>query len=109
MWHRRASAPVAPGPELHIASAPRQGGAGLTQDCAQAFNWYSEAGIEVCLLSPHVDGYKSTPAAKVRTGAADVAIAPPETVISSHSPRESWAAPVKLKARPLQWGISVLS
>jgi len=66
----------------------------------QAFNWYSEAGIEVCFLSPHVDGYKTTPAAKVRTGAADVAIAPPETVISSHSPRESWAAPVKLKARP---------
>jgi len=54
----------------------------------------------VCFLSPHVDGYKTTPAAKVRTGAADVAIAPPETVISSHSPRESWAAPVKLKARP---------
>ena len=48
-------------------------------------------------LSPEADGYKTTPAAKVRNGVATVAIAPTETVISSHKPRETWKEQPRFK------------
>ena len=50
-----------------------------------ATGWFQEAGLEVTLLSPHLDGYKTTPAQRVASGEADLAIAPAETVISSHT------------------------
>ena len=48
-------------------------------------------------LSPEADGYKTTPAAKVRNGLATLAIAPTETVISSHKPRETWKEQPRFK------------
>jgi ABC-type nitrate/sulfonate/bicarbonate transport system substrate-binding protein len=56
--------------------------------------WYGEAGLDVQLLSPHVDGYKTTPAAHLANGSADLACVPSESVISaatwptSHGVRE---------------------
>ena len=50
-------------------------------------------------LSPEADGYKTTPAAKVRNGLATLAIAPTETVISSHKPRETWKEQPRFKVR----------
>lgn len=66
----------------------------------QAFGWYRDAGLDVCLLSPHIDQYATTPAAKVRNGVATMAIAPTETVISSHRPKDTWRLQPKLTARP---------
>lgn len=63
----------------------------------QARGWYAEAGIEVSFLSPEADGYKTTPAAKVRAGMATLAIAPTETVISSHRPRDTWKEQPRFK------------
>ena len=48
-------------------------------------------------LSPEADGYKTTPAARVRAGVATLAIAPTETVISSHRPRDTWKEQPRLK------------
>lgn len=50
-------------------------------------------------LSPEADGYKTTPAAKVRNGLATLAIAPTETVISSHKPRDTWKEQPRFKVR----------
>ena len=52
---------------------------------AKAKGWYAEAGLEVTLLSPHHDGYKTTPAARVADGSATFAVTPTETVVSSHT------------------------
>jgi ABC-type nitrate/sulfonate/bicarbonate transport system substrate-binding protein len=43
--------------------------------------WFAAAGLDVELLSPHVDGYKTTPAARLADGSAHFAITPSETVI----------------------------
>ncbi|KAK9836036.1 hypothetical protein WJX81_007911 [Elliptochloris bilobata] len=56
---------------------------------AQAHGWYEEAGIKVSFLSPHADEYRTTPASKLRSGAATLAIAPTETATSSHRPRNT--------------------
>ncbi|CAM6089783.1 unnamed protein product [Calypogeia fissa] len=55
---------------------------------AQALGYYSEAGISVQLLSPHLDSYETTPASRVASQTATFALAPPETVISYHLPPE---------------------
>jgi NitT/TauT family transport system substrate-binding protein len=52
---------------------------------AKARGWYADAGLDVQLLSPHVDGYKETPAAKLTSGKATFALTPSETVISFHT------------------------
>ena len=67
------------------------------RDILQALGWYAEAGVEVSFLSPEADGYKTTPVAKVRAGAAMLAIAPTESVISSHRPRDTWKEQPRLK------------
>ena len=64
---------------------------------SQARGWYADAGIEVSFLSPEADEYKTTPAAKVRAGVATLAIAPTETVISSHLPRDTWKEQPRFK------------
>lgn len=51
---------------------------------AIAKGWYEGAGLDIELLSPHQDKYSQTPASKVLSGVADVAIGPSETVISHH-------------------------
>ncbi|WPT15982.1 Formylaminopyrimidine-binding protein [Picochlorum sp. SENEW3] len=51
---------------------------------ALAKGWYKGAGLDIELLSPHQDNYSQTPASKVLSGVADVAIGPSETVISHH-------------------------
>eukprot|EP00892_Ulva_mutabilis_P003143 jgi/Ulvmu1/1282/UM011_0006.1 len=49
---------------------------------AYARGFFEEAGVKVVFTSPHSDDYKATPAQKVATGAAHVAICPSESVIS---------------------------
>ena len=52
---------------------------------AKAKGFYAEAGLDVELLSPHVDGYKETPASKLTSGQAHFAVTPSETVVSFHT------------------------
>lgn len=49
---------------------------------ALAKGMYKESGLDVEIISPHQDNYAVTPASKVTSGVADVAIGPSETVIS---------------------------
>jgi ABC-type nitrate/sulfonate/bicarbonate transport system substrate-binding protein len=46
---------------------------------------YSAADLDVTLLSPHLDAYKATPAARVEDGTATFAVTPSESVISHHT------------------------
>mmetsp|Transcript_14638 Transcript_14638/g.42847 ORF Transcript_14638/g.42847 Transcript_14638/m.42847 type:complete len:288 (-) Transcript_14638:1205-2068(-) len=52
---------------------------------AKAQGLYADAGLDVKLLSPHVDEYKTTPASRVEDGTATFAICPSESVISFHT------------------------
>lgn len=53
---------------------------------ARAKGFYSAAGLEVELLSPHTDAYKATPASKVADGStATFACVPSESIISHHT------------------------
>ncbi|MBO0936005.1 ABC transporter substrate-binding protein [Fibrella sp. HMF5335] len=58
---------------------------------AQSLGYYSEAGLEVHLLTPESDNYTLTPAKKLALGQADFALAPFESVISLNT-----------KANPMQ-------
>lgn len=49
---------------------------------AQAKGWYAAAGLEVHLLSPHDDGYATTPSSRLADGTATFACVPSESVIS---------------------------
>jgi len=49
---------------------------------AHSRGYFEEAGVKVVFSSPHADDYKTTPAQKVATGEAQVAICPSESVIS---------------------------
>jgi ABC-type nitrate/sulfonate/bicarbonate transport system substrate-binding protein len=51
---------------------------------AKSKGYYREAGLEVSFVSPGQSEHK-TPAERVRDGSATFAIAPSETVISSHT------------------------
>lgn len=52
---------------------------------ARAKGFYKDAGLDVELLSPHLDEYKATPASKVADGAATFACVPSESIISHHT------------------------
>ncbi len=52
---------------------------------AKAKGFYADAGLNVALLSPHLDEYKDTPASKLTSGKAQFAVTPSETVISFHT------------------------
>ena len=52
---------------------------------AKAKGWYTEAGLDVTILSTHHDDYKRTPASRVVDGSAQFAVTPTESVISSHT------------------------
>jgi ABC-type nitrate/sulfonate/bicarbonate transport system substrate-binding protein len=54
---------------------------------------YSAAGLDVSLISPHSDNYKATPASRVESGEALLAITPSETVISWHTRPPSRSLP----------------
>jgi ABC-type nitrate/sulfonate/bicarbonate transport system substrate-binding protein len=43
---------------------------------AKAKGWYTEAGLAVEIVSPHVDEYKNTPLSKVAAGSATFGICP---------------------------------
>lgn len=45
---------------------------------ARAKGWYADAGLEVDIVSPHVDEYASTPASRLAAGTAAFAIVPSE-------------------------------
>lgn len=49
---------------------------------AHARGYFDEVGVKVIYDSPHTDDYKVTPAKKVTSGTAHVAICPSETVIN---------------------------
>lgn len=44
--------------------------------------WYADAGLDVQLISPHVDEYKATPGSRVADKTATFACVPSETVVS---------------------------
>jgi len=48
---------------------------------ARAKGYYADAGLDVTIRSPHVNGYTSTPGAHVADGSATFACCPSETVI----------------------------
>lgn len=47
--------------------------------------WFQEEGLDVQFNSPHVDDYKTTPVHKLISGAATMAVAPSESVISHYT------------------------
>lgn len=49
---------------------------------AYSRGFFDEAGVKAVFDSPHSDDYKTTPAQKVVSGTAHVAICPSESVIS---------------------------
>ncbi|KAK9806673.1 hypothetical protein WJX73_006859 [Symbiochloris irregularis] len=51
---------------------------------ATSKGYYQELGLGVELLSPHLDDYAKTPAAKLASDQVDFAVAPSETIVSSH-------------------------
>ncbi|MEW5316999.1 MAG: hypothetical protein WDW38_008333 [Sanguina aurantia] len=51
---------------------------------ALAKGFYSDAHLDVKLLSPHTDDYKVTPASRLMDNSAQFAITPSETVVSYH-------------------------
>lgn len=65
---------------------------------AKQKGWYKEAGLDVSLLSPHVDGYTRTPASRVADGSATFCVTPSETVISAHTWGDAPGAKPKLVA-----------
>ncbi|KAK9809928.1 hypothetical protein WJX72_001872 [[Myrmecia] bisecta] len=52
---------------------------------AKQLGLYQRAGLDVQLLSPHIDNYQDTPAARVASKQAIFAVTPSETVISYHT------------------------
>jgi hypothetical protein len=52
---------------------------------ARAKGYYKDAGLDVDLLSPHMDEYKATPASRVAHGSATFACVPSESIISHHT------------------------
>jgi NitT/TauT family transport system substrate-binding protein len=52
---------------------------------AKAEGYYADEGVEVSIHSPATDDYERTPAKRVATGDATLAIAPSESVISYHT------------------------
>ncbi len=59
---------------------------------AKALKYYEKVGLEVKLLDPSEDNYAVTPAKKVETGTADMALCPLESVISYRSKKNSFDA-----------------
>ena len=67
--------------------------------------WYTDVGLDVTLLSPHTDAYATTPAQRVASGEADLAITPAETVVSSHTqPPGSIKPRLTVCWKVLMWG-----
>ncbi|GLI71364.1 hypothetical protein VaNZ11_016553 [Volvox africanus] len=52
---------------------------------AKQKGWYSDSGLDVKILSPHVDNYKATPASRVADGSCMFCVTPTESVISAHT------------------------
>ncbi|KAG7672991.1 hypothetical protein Ndes2526B_g08482 [Nannochloris sp. 'desiccata'] len=70
---------------------------------AKAKGMYSAAGLDVSLISPHSDNYTATPASRVESGEALLAITPSETVISFNTRPPSTPKPaIKAVATLLQ-------
>ncbi|KXZ43661.1 hypothetical protein GPECTOR_83g273 [Gonium pectorale] len=65
---------------------------------AKAKGWYAEAGLDVAVISPHVDEYKTTPASRVAEGSATFCVTPSESVISAHTWGDAPGAKPKLVA-----------
>lgn len=64
---------------------------------AKGKGWYKDSGLEVELLSPHVDSYHRSPASRVRDRSATFALGPSESVISSHCTSDANAPPLKAR------------
>lgn len=80
-----AAAPAPPAADrrtLHVCLdwTPNTNHAGLA--LAAMRGWFAEEGLDVILLSPHCDAYKSTPASRLADGSAQLACVPSESVVS---------------------------
>ncbi|GLC40077.1 hypothetical protein PLESTM_000989800 [Pleodorina starrii] len=65
---------------------------------AKQKGWYAEAGLDVKIVSPHVDEYKATPASRVADGSCMFCVTPSESVISAHTWGDAPGAKPKLVA-----------
>ncbi|MEM6361809.1 MAG: ABC transporter substrate-binding protein, partial [Bacteroidota bacterium] len=61
---------------------------------AKERGYYSDAGLDVEIISPAVDNYQLTPAKRVELGHADFALCPMESVLSYRTKK----APFNIKA-----------
>jgi ABC-type nitrate/sulfonate/bicarbonate transport system substrate-binding protein len=68
----------------------------------KARGFYAEAGLDVTLLSPHHDAYKTTPASRLADGNADFAVTPSETVVSAHTQPAGSSKPKLVAVAALQ-------
>lgn len=59
---------------------------------AREQGYYEDAGLDVVLLNPAMDAYTKTPAKKLETGEADLAIGPMESVISLNTKKNPFPA-----------------
>jgi len=59
---------------------------------AREKGYYADAGLHVTLLDPQEDGYTRTPAKKLETGEAELAIGPMESVISLNTKKNHYPA-----------------
>ncbi|EFJ42027.1 hypothetical protein VOLCADRAFT_110035 [Volvox carteri f. nagariensis] len=60
--------------------------------------WYAEAGLDIKVVSPHIDDYKATPASRVADGSCMFCVTPSESVISAHTWGDAPGAKPKLVA-----------
>ena len=68
---------------LEVKTTPRTANLMLDGGAYTFAGWYADRGLDVTFLSPHSDGYKTTPAQQLSFREADLAVTPTETVISS--------------------------
>lgn len=73
---------------------------------AREIGLYTDADLDVALITPNLDGYETTPAKKLELGLADFALAPFESVISLHTKQHN--VPVQAIAALLQEDISAV-
>ncbi|KAL2918048.1 hypothetical protein HK105_202462 [Polyrhizophydium stewartii] len=52
---------------------------------ARAKGFYADEGLELRVVSPHVDGYQATPCSRLTERTVDLAISPKESVVSFHT------------------------
>lgn len=52
---------------------------------AKQKGWYADAGLDLKIVSPHMDEYKTTPASRIADGSCLFCVTPSESIISAHT------------------------